>query len=313
VFRAGHDFGRSRAQVVGAIEEYLEMKPGIAKYSLILMLLTQITLAYNLSAEDRTARTKLEELLQNPSIAADPELSAALRSRLLQPEGLKNPIAVDVERYRLLTNKILLTETDQIGRFRSRLPRSRESEHPPVVHHVTGSQGETPIIDPGPASLLEPHEVATDTATISIIDHSRVQQLFSLALGSIAPQTPESFVPPSLDKCLEDRTVVVELAKGSNEAPQGISDILFIANDPWPDSRDYFGPQVKVYKYSNEPGELLSFVASKMGVSCLPSRIRRVGKTVHLHEGLDALRNFSGNTGSANRLHPYIQALYGRR
>jgi|GEM_PF-5602518 len=110
-----------------------------------------------------------------------------------------------------------------------------------------------------------------------------------------------------LPPCSESLTFKKILIK--NPEPQAAAikmDLLFLRGPKVKDPDETFGRHVGIIPCTFERGDACSLAAERIGLTCLPTRLRISGAEIAQLEGVPALMNYEENKNGT--LHPLIQA-----
>jgi hypothetical protein len=184
-----------------------------------------------------------------------------------------------------------------------------------LVRQAQGNQT-PPSQNPAPADLQAFSGNGANSASKMIQDFLLARELpkcdFSRTLKQKRRSPSASFLSTSTKKG----------KKGSQkDGREVIYDLLILpeslAQDPEksilpPNYSEIFGEGVRVHYYSAKAGDLISYHASRQGVSCLPYRLRVTQDFQYTAFGKDALENFSGGKKRwKGTFHPWLASRLG--
>ncbi len=126
----------------------------------------------------------------------------------------------------------------------------------------------------------------------------------------------------ALPPCLEGKTLRIKKPKKKKnifselyqkEEKEDVFDHLFLSpNAPnlrtgYIDIEELFGEHVQIHRYTTEPGDRTSLLASSGKAACLPFRLRAQGDFIYRDYGENALMHFSEGFHKKGVLHPKIE------
>lgn len=172
----------------------------------------------------------------------------------------------------------------------------------PVTLHLRGQQG---TLLPKAEKLIEERKRENTKnppqKNNSDVLINKAAQDFKERFSKVAP----------LPECRRNQKLFTEYATPNGEGL--LQDILFIKPEQVPlDSDEAFGSDTIVIKYSTDSTSSWAHYAKLEGITCLPSRIRILGRGVYRLEGMPALKNYQNDVYGEGVLSDVIKATASR-
>jgi hypothetical protein len=239
-----------------------------------------------------TQQTKPEEVLMDQLEVQAPELFLLLnKSRLKRNLSIVLNSAAKGEVVKELPT---LDEPGKPGPdydLISRIAKPREENQEAtnkVIAHIIGNEGD---------KIVEKTEDSPMTPKDNWVPNSEIKP-------NIKFKSKET-IAPFLPNCDTNQTIVVE--KRSLTPPtKAIDDLLIIGAEPPSMSTEIFGSFTRVMQYKAGTNDPQSIIMSKMGLQCLPFRIRNYQEVSIQDMGLNALANYDVTPEKAE-FHQYVK------
>lgn len=175
-------------------------------------------------------------------------------------------------------------------------PAAGDQKSLPIIKHVRSNKG-------------VPFPNYDEIKMTNHVSEKQIQAALEKYVESIFNYT-EVITAPPVPPCTENRTVPQQTGyTGTDPKIQNkvLYDMLFIKEGKLPLNPDtIFGERVRVIPYTAKRPDGVSWAASRMKVTCLPTRFRGTSQVLYRDEGLNALRNYDENFHSAGKLHDVV-------
>ncbi|RIL04602.1 MAG: hypothetical protein DCC75_12460 [Proteobacteria bacterium] len=172
---------------------------------------------------------------------------------------------------------------------------------PVILKHFRSDQG---IPFPDPSSFNFPGGPHFE------IPREKLENVTKLGIEAMKQLAKPIKIDP-LPDCKKDQTLKERVSKqvlGNDKTL--LLDMLFTRDDAPLDSSEIFGIGTMVVPYRTNDSNPMALLARRLGVTCLPFRIRSTESTVMRDTGMNALRNYDQNPHKQGVFHEYIRAKY---
>lgn len=255
------------------------------------------------SLRDGERSAMVEEVLRAPSVTANRETQESLRNFYNgTASGVPRLSRIDLQRmlrhWSMPDMRAIQTKREAQLKRLDEISKSRQA---PVVKHIRGRSG-----------VAFPEKQLPDVK--SIVESPSYKAAINLQHKAMSKENLlAKFPAPKLPKCEGGSTIQLPLPNSAaNAAKSSIVDLLYLNWEPPLDAAEIFGQRTFIHHFSTRPGDYMSALAGSLGVYCLPFRIRQTAHSVFWDLGLNALKNYDGDSdgGGEGVLHPYIKAKF---